>query len=251
MPKISAVIITKNEERNLGRCLNSLEGVADEIVIIDSFSTDKTPEIALEAGARYFTQEWLGYSATKNLANETAQYPYILSLDADEALSPELRESILQQKDKLEGCYRFNRLTNYCGKWIRHSGWYPDTKIRLFPKGKAHWVGEFVHETLETETGLQQVHLSGDLYHYSYYQIREHIERANRYSDLAAQKIHASGKKGLLFKCLVNAYFRFWKHFLLKRGILDGYFGFVISAIAGFEVFLKYAKAISLRRGPT
>lgn len=251
MPKISAVIITKNEERNLGRCLESLSGVVEEILVIDSFSTDKTQEIATEAGARLLTREWMGYSATKNWANDQAQHPYILSLDADEALSPELRDSILDIKDGLNGCYRFNRLTQYCGQWIRHSGWYPDAKVRLFPKGKARWVGEYVHETLQTDDGLAQVHLPGDLLHYSYYQISEHIARANKYSDLAAQQISQSGKKGLIFKCLINPYFRFWKHYLLKGGFLDGYYGFVISMVASFEVFLKYAKAISLRRSAT
>ena len=246
MPKISAVIITKNEERNIGRCLDSLKGIVDEILVVDSFSEDRTREISEKAGAKFVEQQWMGYSATKNWANDQAEGPYILSLDADEALSSELRNSIEKVKGSMNGVYEFNRLTNYCGKWIRHSGWYPDRKVRLFPKGKARWEGEYVHETLKTDADQPKTHLTGDLYHYSYYQIREHIARANKYSDLAAQKIVDAGKGGLLFKCMVNPYFRFWKHYLLKGGFLDGFYGFVISVIASFEVFLKYAKAISL-----
>lgn len=248
MPKISAVIITRNEERNIGRCLDSLKGMVDEILIVDSFSTDRTREIAENEGAKFIEKEWLGYSATKNWANDQAAHPYVLSLDADEALSPELQTSLKRIKENLSGAYSFNRLTNYCGTWIKHSGWYPDAKIRLFPKEKARWVGEFVHETLQIDPGQGKTHLSGDLFHYSYYEIREHIARANKYSDLAAQQIVNKGKSNLLIKCLVNPYFRFWKHYILKGGILDGFYGLVISMVASFEVFLKYSKAYSISR---
>ena len=248
MPKISAVIITKNEERNLGRCLDSLSGMVEEIIVVDSFSEDSTREIAEKAGARFFQKEWLGYAATKNWANDQVSHPYILSLDADEALSSELRSSLLSIKETLSGAYQFNRLTNYCGNWIRYSGWYPDAKVRLFPKGRAVWKGEYVHETLELEAGMSQHHVNGDLHHYSYYSIQEHIARANTYSELAAQKIVDKGKRGLWIKLLIHPNFRFWKHFVLKGGIADGYYGFVISMVAGFEVFLKYAKAISKRK---
>ena len=248
MPKISAVIITKNEEKNLGRCLDSLKNVVDEILIVDSFSEDRTRNISEEAGAKFLEKEWMGYSATKNWANEQAKYPYILSLDADEALSPELHSAIQKAKPSLNGIYAFNRLTNYCGKWIRHSGWYPDTKVRLFPKDAAHWEGAFVHEILKTDPNQPLNHLRGDLFHYSYYTLSEHIARANTYSDLAAQQILEKEKGGLLFKCLLNPYFRFWKHYLLKGGFRDGFYGFVISAISAFEVFLKYSKAHSLRK---
>ena len=139
--QISAVIICLNEERNLGRALNSLNGIVDEVLVLDSGSTDRTRDIALLHGAKFLDIEWEGYASTKNRGNEMASFEHILSLDADEELSPELQQSILKLKSSGEtGAFTCNRLTNYCGKWIRHSGWYPDRKIRLFPKGKAKWV---------------------------------------------------------------------------------------------------------------
>ena len=133
--KISAVIITKNEERNIGRCLASLEGVADEVIVVDTFSEDRTKEICAEYGALVIDRAWEGYSATKNFANDQASFDYILSLDADEALTEELKDSILKVKSSMQGVFSFNRLAFYCGKPVRRAGWYPDRKVRLFPKG--------------------------------------------------------------------------------------------------------------------
>ena len=171
MDTISAVIITHNEERNIGRCLESLRGVADEVIVVDSGSTDATEAICVAAGARFVRHDWEGYSGQKNYANGLASHPWLLSIDADEALSPQLRESILRLKEKgfdAETVYSMNRLTNYCGRWIRHCGWYPDACVRLWHTGVATWDG-LVHEELRYSTNVRHAKVEGDLWHYSYY----------------------------------------------------------------------------------
>ena len=240
MPAISAVIITKNEAPNIARCLASLVGVADEVLILDSGSTDNTLEICHEYGAKIFQIEWQGYAATKNLGNSMAAHPYILSLDADEALSEGLRASILAIKEKLNAAYAFNRLAFYCGKPIRHGGWYPDRKMRLFPKGKAAWEGAFVHEELRLEAGIAILHLKGDLLHYTYYTVAEHQARARQYARLAADKLIAKQQKGLLFKAIFSPQWRFFQMFWLKLGFLAGWRGFMIAWITSKEVRWKY-----------
>lgn len=246
--KITATIITKNEERNIGRCLKSLQGIVDEVVVVDTFSEDQTPIICADFGAVFIEKEWLGYAATKNFANEQASHSYILSLDADEALSDELRKSILAIKSDLRGVYEFNRLAFYCGKAIRNGGWYPDRKIRLFPKGKACWEGAFVHEELQVDPGQMVQRLEGDLLHYTYYSLAEHRERARKYADLAAQRIANSGKKNLFWKRWLSPVFRFFKMYFLKTAFLDGKAGYHISLITAQEVAMKYRKATDLRK---
>ncbi len=245
---ISAVVITKNEEKNIGRCLESLQGLVDEIIVVDSMSTDRTEEICRRFSVRFIQKEWMGWSKTKNFANDLSTSAYILSLDADESLSPKLKENLLRLKSHLHGFYGFNRKTNYCGKWISHSGWYPDRKLRLFPKGLALWSDQQVHEDLiRKDLSLPVTYIEGDLLHYSYYTIFEHLERANRYSELGAEIIASSPRSFLRFRALFNALFRFFKSYLLQRGFLDGFYGFVIALIGSLEVFLKYAKADQMR----
>lgn len=246
--KISAVIITHNEARNIGRCLASLKGVADEVVVLDGHSTDRTVEICREHGARVMGQDWLGYSATKNLGNEMASHPYILSMDADEALSPELKASVLAVKDSLSGAYSLNRLAFYCDRPIRHGGWYPDVKIRLFPRERARWEGAFVHEELRVDAGVPVTHLEGDLLHYTYYSVAEHRERARRYADLAAVRLRGRGKAGLLVKAIFSPAWRFFQMYCLKLGVLEGWRGWRIAMIAAREVFWKYWWAASNKR---
>ena len=254
MNKISAVIITKNEGRNIRRCLESLQGVADEILIYDSGSTDDTRTIASEYDVQVELVLWEGYAATKNKANAAARYDHILSIDADEALSDKLKENIIHAKANLSDAYSFNRLNNYCGKWIRHGGFYPDNKVRLFNRKNATWEGDSVHEVLRLRdpgsTGqvIQHIqHLEGDLFHYSYYTIEEHVARANKYSALAAERIAASGNASIS-KMLFNPWWRFVKTYLLKGGFRDGFYGFCFCAITSIEVFLKYAKALAIRK---
>ena len=248
--KISAVIITKNEARNIGRCLASLEGVADEIVVVDTFSEDGTQEIAKSHGARVIEKEWLGYSATKNFANDTAQHEYVLSLDADEALTDTLKQSILaiKQTGGAGKVYTFNRLAFYCDKPIRRAGWYPDTKPRLFPKGAAEWKGAYVHEELIPNEGVDVQWLEGDLLHYTYYTVEEHVERARKYAALAAQRIADAGKGNLQVRRIGSTVWRFIKMYLLKGGILEGWRGLAICRISALEVWWKYGGAMKIKR---
>jgi glycosyltransferase involved in cell wall biosynthesis len=239
---ISAVIITLNEEKNIRRCLESVARVADEIIVADSRSTDATEMICREFGVNFISTDWLGYSATKNYGNSKAKFDYILSLDADEVLSEQLTNSILDVKKNLNGVYQFNRLTNYAGKWVRHCGWYPDTKVRLFPKAKTRWTGDFVHEVLEFDENLPVHHLKGDLLHYSYHTIQAHYDRIEKYSTLHAEKMYAEGKQPGEFKMFISPLFKFLRDYLLKLGFLDGRTGFTICRISAKAVFLKYKK---------
>lgn len=245
--KITAVIIAKDEERNIGRCLESLQGVADEVIVLDGHSRDRTATIARSYGARVVAQDWMGYAATKNLGNGMASHPYILSLDADEALSPELWQAIVEEKPHLGGAaYAFNRLAFYCGEPIRHCGWYPDTKLRLFPKGGAKWEGAFVHEELVASPGVAVHQLAGDLLHYTYYTVEEHRARARHYARLAAERLRSRGRVGLVGKSLVSPPWRFFQMYVLRRGFLDGWRGWRVCTITAMEVWWKYRWAAGL-----
>ena len=243
--KISAVIITLNEAENIERCINSVKDVADEILVFDSGSTDNTKVLAENSGAKVIDIDWEGYAATKNKAIALASFDYILSLDADEALSEELAGHIKKGKPTLSKAYSFNRLNNYCGKWIKHGGFYPDKKVRLFNRNSARWKGDFVHETLEIDNNVEIKHLKGDLLHYSYVSIEDHLKRAHKYAELAAQRMAAEGK-GKFANVIINPLFRFFKTYFLKAGFLDGKYGLYLSGITAYEVYLKYAKAVGL-----
>jgi glycosyltransferase involved in cell wall biosynthesis len=241
---LSAVIITKNEEKNVAKCLKSLSGIADEIIVIDSFSTDNTQKICEGFGARFFQREWNGYSEAKNFGNKQAKNDWIISLDADEELSPELQNSILGLKKSgtKHLFYAFNRLTNYCGQWIRHGGWYPDTKVRLFDRKHAEWKGDFVHEKLVYADAIKPIKLSGDCHHYSFNSIAQHVAKENHYSTLAAEARLAKGKKYSLFKLLTSPGITFFRMYFLRLGFLDGAYGFIIAVISAHARFLRYAK---------
>lgn len=242
MNKISAVIITFNEERNIARCLDSLKGIADEVLVLDSFSTDKTEDICRQKGAVFIKHQWLGYAGSKNIANEKASNEWILSIDADEALSHELSLSILKIKNQLsDKFYSFNRLTNYCGTWIRHSGWYPDRKIRIFNKKRAHWEG-LLHEKLIFSGKITVEQLEGDLFHYSYYTIEDHKKQIDKYSSLAANELKENGKSAGLIKEYLLPVVKFIETYLLKKGFLDGRAGFKISVMTATATRLKYQK---------
>jgi glycosyltransferase involved in cell wall biosynthesis len=238
---LSAVIITYNEARNIGRCLDSLAGVADEIVVVDSYSSDATQPICRAKGVRFVQHVFEGYGQQKNYALAQAAYDRILSLDADEALSPELAASIAAAKVAwpADG-YTVSRLTNYCGRWIRHSGWYPDRKIRLFDRRKARWTTPGVHEKLELTPGSRVAQLDGELWHYSYYTVDEHVERARKYAALAARAGRERGQRVLWPQLLLSPAAKFIRNYLLYRGFLDGRAGFTISRIAALETYWKY-----------
>lgn len=238
---LSAVIITYNEERNIGRCLESLAGVAEDMVVVDSFSTDATEAICREQGARFVQHPFSGHIEQKNYALEQAQYPHVLCLDADEALSAELRASILAAKANWSSDgYIMNRRTNYCGQWIRHSGWYPDRKLRLFDRRLGRWGGQNPHDKVELQTGSTTSQLQGDLLHYSYYSVAEHLERAQKYAGIAAQAMHARGKRASWLNLMFNPAFKFMRNYLLRRGFLDGRAGWTICRIAALETYWKY-----------
>jgi len=249
MTRLSAVVVTFNEERNIGRCLESLRAVADEIVVVDSFSTDNTEAICKQHNAKFIQRKWEGYSATKNFANNAASHDWILSIDADEALSEELRKSIVEVKlqDKPPAC-SFNRLTNYCGKWIRHAGWYPDVKVRIFDRRTASWQGSIHEELRFTTRPFPITHLEGDLLHYSYYTVDEHLKQTEKFTTLAAQSLFESGKRSNVFKLYTSPAAKFVQSYFLRLGVLDGYYGYKVSSISAYSNFLKYRKLMQLQK---
>jgi glycosyltransferase involved in cell wall biosynthesis len=241
--ELSVVICTKNEERNIGRCLKAVEELADEIIVVDSFSADRTREICEGfPKVKFIQKEWSGFSDTKNYANAQASGKYILSLDADEEISEVSAQAIKNLKGRFDGVYRINRLTNYCGFWIHHSGWFPDRHLRLFPAAGSSWQGQ-VHETLHFQSDLPVNDLPGVTYHYSYYTLDEHWSRINTYSTLGSQKYEHFARSRLIFSMLFNTHLRFLRHYFFKFGFLDGFPGLVIAVLSAGAVFLKYAKA--------
>jgi len=249
MQPLSAVLITRNEARNIGRCLEALQGVCEDVVVVDAESTDETRSIAAGHGARVTVRAWTDYSDQKNFANALAAHDLLLSLDADEVLSPELRRSIVAVKQAgARGAYSMHRLTNYCGSWVRHGGWYPDTKVRLFDRRQARWEGEHVHETLVLASGTPITLLHGDLLHYSYHTIADHEARIERYSDLHARKMLAAGRHAGPVKLWLSPVAKFVQGYLLQGGFLDGRAGLDIARLSARAVHLKYAKLNALRR---
>ncbi|UBM62509.1 glycosyltransferase family 2 protein [Candidatus Sulfidibacterium hydrothermale] len=249
MEKLSAVIITFNEEKNIERCIRSLEGVADEIVVLDSFSTDRTREICENLGVRFFTHAFDGYIEQKNRAILHASYPLILSLDADEALSDTLKNSILKVKEHRDADgYTMNRLTNYCGQWIRHCGWYPDRKLRLFDKNKGRWSGLNPHDYFKMQPGSVVKHLKGDLLHYSYYSIEQHKKQVEHFSTFAAKAKFEHGEKAFCIKTWGSPFFKFLSCFFLHLGFLEGKSGWQICTLSSKESYLKYKKLARLYR---
>jgi glycosyltransferase involved in cell wall biosynthesis len=247
--KISGVIITYNEEKNIKRCLQSLHGICDEIVVVDSFSTDRTKEICEEFGVRFIQNPFAGHIEQKNFAMKQANNDYVLSLDADEALSEALQAEVMKVKLAPGAAYRFNRFTNYCGQWIRHSGWYPDTKTRLWDRRKGKWGGTNPHDSVQLDSHVVPIHLKGDLLHYSYYTMEEHILRSAKYAKIAAKAMFAQGKKVSAAKMLASAAFRFIQDYIFRLGFLDGFYGLVICSTSSYATFLKYAYLRSLNTG--
>jgi glycosyltransferase involved in cell wall biosynthesis len=246
MPMLSVVIITHNEDRNIGRCLDTVKVVADDIVVVDSLSTDRTAEICRQYDVNFISRPWQGYSDTKNFGNTQAKYDWVLSVDADETLTEELAKSILLAKASAElKFYRFNRLTNYCGKWIRHSGWYPDSKVRLFDRKKAKWTGQ-IHEKLMFDKEIKVGFLNGELLHYSYYNISEHVSRMNTFTDIASVDMFDKKKKCSFFKLIFKTKIKFLSVYFWKLGFLDGYYGFIIAILSAMSEFVKYSKLRSL-----
>jgi len=240
--KITATIITLNEERNIARAIESLR-CADEILIVDSGSSDRTIELAQNLGVRVIEAGWRGYAAQKNWAAEQASHDWILSLDADEALSEALEAEIwnLKKTGPRFDAYTMPRLARYLGRWILHSGWHPDRKLRLYLRQKATWVGEFLHESVRVDGRIG--HLESNILHFTCDSLSEHLKTLDRYTTLAAQEIVARKVKVSLLRLIFEPLWTFVKTYFIRRGFLDGLEGLTIAYMAAFYTFLKYSKA--------
>lgn len=249
MYPLSVVIITFNEEQNIGRCIRSVREVADEIIVVDSYSTDNTAEIAKSLDAVVYQEKFRGYIGQKNFAMKLARHNYILSLDADEALDRVLIASILEVKEHFHHrAYSMNRCTNFCGRFIRHGLWYPDKKVRLFDRTVANWGGLNPHDRIELQEGITPQHLRGDILHYSYDSLEDLVWQNNRLSSIAASSLHASGKRSSWFKRIVHPFWAFINGYFFRKGFLDGADGFAIAVQTAHTVFLKYSKLRRLER---
>lgn len=243
MPKISVVIITFNEEQNIERCLRSVQRVADEVIVVDSYSTDRTEEIARKFNVTFIQHPFDGHIQQKNYALDQATFPHVLSLDADEALSEELEGHILKIKENwVFDAYYFNRLTNYIGHWIYHCGWYPDRKTRLWDKRKGRWGGINPHDQVIMQPGSTLGYIKGDLLHYSYYSIRQHVAQSDKFSSIMAQEYFKKRKSAGLTTIIGKSLWKFVHGYFIKRGFLDGYYGLVICSISAHSTFLKFIK---------
>ncbi len=248
MRKLSVVIITLNEEDRLEDALKSCTGVADEIVVVDSYSTDKTCEIAEQYGAKIFKNTFVDYGSQKNIALDKASNQWVLNLDADERISDQLKKELTAFKTKtgidVDG-FRINRKTAYLGKWVTHSGWYPDRKLRLFKKNKSQWKGR-IHEALILDGNT--AHMPGDILHFTYRDITDHINRLNRYSQMQARDIVDKKKNLLYLRSLLLPPITFIRFYIWKLGVLDGLPGLVIALVSSWATAMKYLKAIELKR---
>jgi glycosyltransferase involved in cell wall biosynthesis len=248
--KISAVIITFNEENNIQDAINSVKW-ADEIVVVDSESSDQTRELAVELGARVFTNPWPGFSAQKQFAVEMAANDWILSLDADERVSDDLQAEIreLPQASTVADGYRIPRLSYYMGRPIRHGGWYPDLQLRLFDRTKGSWNGALIHESVKMNDGARIGRLDNDIVHYSVESSEHHQQMiAERYAPLGAQQMYASGRRTSAVGAVFASWFAFIRSYVLKLGFLDGFAGFCIAYFAAHHAFMKHVLLRDLQR---
>ena len=242
MTRVSATIVTLNEEANIARTLESLR-CCDEIIVLDSGSKDATCTIARSLHARVISEPWRGFAGQKNRAAECASHDWILSLDADETVSEELDAEI--QYLKLDGLpfdgYQMPRMAQYLGRWILHGGWYPDRKVRLYHRAKGTWQGAYVHETVRLQGPAGA--LDGAIHHFTCRSLSEHLKTLNRYTTLAAQELRAQGRHPGTARLLLDPAWTFIRTFLLQRGFQDGFPGLAIAYMAALYTFLKYAKA--------
>jgi glycosyltransferase involved in cell wall biosynthesis len=247
MPAVSAIIVTHNEARNIARAMRSLS-VADEIVVVDAESTDDTRELAVALGARVIVRPWAGFAAQKNFASAQAQHDWILSLDADEELNADAQAAVAQWKDSQPAAagYRFARRAQYLGRWILHSGWYPDYKLRLFDRHRGQWQGDYVHESVVVAGPVET--LAGEILHYTCDSLAEHRSRIEFYTDLAAREMLARDERvGFLRRQLTPPWI-FFSTYFLRLGVLDSYQGFLIARMAARYVRRKYSKWTGLRK---
>ncbi len=243
--KLSVVIITLNEEKNIGRCLKAAWQVADEIVVVDSFSTDLTKSICEKSGVKFVEHKFEGHIQQKNFAITQAKYKYILSVDADEVLSNELISSIKKVKENpVFEAYTINRMSYYVDRFIKHGHWFPDKKIRLFRKGIGEWGGKNPHDLFALKRGTKTPILKGVLHHYTFSSIFEHIKQANNFSEIGASQMEGQATFFLAIKALLSPFWGFLYGYFIKLGFLDGWYGLIIAIVSSAETFLKYTKAI-------
>lgn len=242
---ISAIIITKNEENNIRDCLNSISWV-DEIVVVDSGSSDATVSICKEFGCIVQETDWPGFGPQKNRALALATKPWVLSIDADERVTPELRDEIqaLIQSEPQQNGFEPPRSSNFCGRFMKHSGWYPDHVLRLFRRESARFTDDIVHERVICEGAIRK--LSNPLLHYTYDTLFQAVEKANLYSDLGAEKLFKEGKRSGLTKAVLKGFWAFFRTYLLRAGFLDGKQGLMLAITNAEATYYKYAKLMLL-----
>jgi glycosyltransferase involved in cell wall biosynthesis len=240
---ISAVIITKNEEAHIARCIQSLLPLTDDIIIIDSASSDNTEGVCKQFPVTFEVKKWQGFSAAKNYGNSLAKHRYILSIDGDEEVSEELRHAIIDVlKNPIHQAYDLPFITHFCGKWIKHGAWYPESHIRIFDKNIVKWEGE-IHEKLIIPTTATVGEIKkGHIQHYTISNLKEYIDKINHYTSLHAEEMHKRGKKATILKLYFDPCFSFFRDYIIKLGLLDGYHGYTIAKQSANYVFLKYMK---------
>lgn len=247
---LSACIVAMNEEDRLGDCLASVQ-FCDEILVIDSHSTDLTREVAAEAGARVIERDWPGMVAQKNFAIDAAAYDWVLCLDADERLSPELAREVANLKERGfpgHAGWSFPRLSNYLGTWIRAGTWYPDRQLRLFDRRRGRWTGADPHGHVELDDASNRARLAGDMLHYPYRTFAEHLQTIDRYTTTMAEGLHARGRRASVIDITVRPAGRFFRFYFLGRGFLLGWRGLLLAYLAAHYGRMKYAKLMVLQR---
>ncbi len=249
MVQLSVVVITYNEEDNIERCLKSILSIADEILVVDSFSTDNTVAVAESMGARVVQNAFKGFIQQRSFAVKAAKYDHILALDADEVVSPELLDSLKSAKDNWAyDCYYNNRLNKFGHRWIRHGAWYPDRKMRFFDRRKVTFGGVEPHDQIVPDETATTGFLKGDLQHIMQENIFERLQKINEFSTVAARSLHKKGKKGTYFRLFYKPFARFWGDFLFKFGFLDGFYGFFLAIASAHYAFYREVKLMELQR---
>jgi glycosyltransferase involved in cell wall biosynthesis len=248
MLRLTVTIITKNEEKNIGRCIDSVQKIADEIIVVDSFSTDATAEIASQKGAIVKQEKFRGYVEQKNLAVQLASNDFIFSLDADEMPDDELVDAILEIKmNPLSKAYTCNRLAYFCGKPIKHGLWYPGRKLRLFDRRVASWGGINPHDKVILAQAFSKKHLRGKILHYAYNSLNHYRQKSDHLTDIYIHSLHKIGRRTSLFKIIFNPFWEFVHGFILRLGFLDGYNGLIISMNTARYTFIKHFNLYQLQ----
>lgn len=246
--KLSVIIITKNEAANIRACLESVAW-ADEIIVVDSGSSDATAEICEEFGARVYVHDWPGFGVQKNRALGYATHEWVFSIDADERVTPELCnaiEAVLRKDDDARSAYRVSRLSSYCGRFMRHSGWHPDHIVRLFRRAAAHFSDDLVHERLLVEGQIGE--LDGELLHYAFDNLEEVLHKVNHYSSAGAAKLHRRGRSASLAGAVLRGLWSFLRTYVLRGGFLDGREGFMLAVSNAEGTYYRYLKLMLLNK---